>query len=585
MAGPTQKTAVKVRPYAVTVRRAALGLSAFLFTVDLTIFKVVTAWIALCVILYACLTFLPYIYKNSPYSTPLSAPVFFGLTGIRYIFIPLFQSFPKMDPSNWMLLRDQWVVYRDVGRIISYSMKETIEKFASKVEPKIDYKILWWTFRQLDEDTDLEKFFERLPRLCDSKKGKDLMVQEGFIIPHKKRLSSALIGLMDRTLPPNLEAESVKQRRMIICMKVVDSTSLLGPWWFLRCVLLGEWSKFLECIEFGLFVQNRMNIPDKFGVTSFYAQCVAAHTIPILRDRICDKRWVQLASGLLNVSKSLLDKYIAHDAAGSDNILLANAILIVRRTVQTYSEADERHRRDILEASSKTLETVCKLKIGGTLPELQHGFCDLWNQLVQMTKTDECPHHVFVAKRTLKNIRKLYIDLHKTSGTPPTADGTTTGNPDSILECARLMTIVLPSRSRTCNSASQILVFLPHPTLCLCPDPAFPFLQIGRRPLPRLSPLLRQLRIRLHQLRLIIGRPLLTHTLIRPLLLRMTQDPFLNHNRPTLMPQAFRVGEMCNHYHRHLLDLPLQHRRSNGVAHLPSTPDLSGGHVQPLRAT
>ena len=191
---------------------------------------------------------MPHIYKNSPYSTPLSAPVFFGLTGIRYIFIPLFQRLPKMDPSNWMLLRDQWVVYRDAGGIISYSMKETIEKFASKVEPKIDYKILWWTYRQLDEDTNLEKFFERLPRLCDSKKGKDLMVQEGFIIPHKKRLPSALIGLMDRTLPPNLEAESVKQRRMIICMKVVNSTSLLGPWWFLRCVLLGEWSKFLECI-------------------------------------------------------------------------------------------------------------------------------------------------------------------------------------------------------------------------------------------------------------------------------------------------------------------------------------------------
>ena len=162
------------------------GLSAFLYTVDLTIFKVMTAWSALCVILYACLTFLPYIYKNSPYSTPLSAPVFFGLTGIRCIVIPLFQRFPNMDLSNWKLLRDQWVVYRDVGGIFSYSMKETIEKFASEVEPKIDYKLLWWTFRQLDEDTDLEKFFERLPRLCDSKKEKDLMVQEGFITPQEE---------------------------------------------------------------------------------------------------------------------------------------------------------------------------------------------------------------------------------------------------------------------------------------------------------------------------------------------------------------------------------------------------------------
>ncbi|KAH9976507.1 hypothetical protein BJV77DRAFT_601729 [Russula vinacea] len=42
------------------------GLSVFLFGVDFTIFKVVTSWIGLCVILYACLTFLPVIRKDSP---------------------------------------------------------------------------------------------------------------------------------------------------------------------------------------------------------------------------------------------------------------------------------------------------------------------------------------------------------------------------------------------------------------------------------------------------------------------------------------------------------------------------------------
>ena len=163
------------------------------------------------------------------------------------------------------------------------------------------------------------------------------------------------------------------------------------------------------------------------------------------------------------MSKSLLDKYIAHDAAGSDDILLANAILIVRRTVQTYSGADERHRRDILEASSKTLETVCKLKIGETLPELQHGFCDLWNRLVQTTKTDECPHHVFVAERTLKNVRKLYIDLHKTSGTPPTADGTTTGNPDSILEDPESYSMCSIDDHRSAQSIQDLQFVEPNP--------------------------------------------------------------------------------------------------------------------------
>ena len=223
-----------------------------------------------------------------------------------------------------------------------------------------------------------------------------------------------------------------------------------------------------------------MNITDKFGVTSFYAQCVAAHTISILRDRICDKRWVLLASGLLNVSKSLLDKYIAHDAAGSDNILLANAILIVLRTVQTYSGADERHRRDILEASSKILETICELKIGETLPELQHGFCDLWNQLVQTTKTDECPHHVFVAKRTLKNIRKLYIDLHKTSGTPPTADGTTTGNPDSILDDPESYSMCSIDDHRSAQSIQDLQFVEPNPGVPPTPN-------VMSMPRPRLS--------------------------------------------------------------------------------------------------
>ena len=383
----------------------------------------------------------------------------------------------------------------------------------------------------------------------------------------------------------------MKQRRMIICMNVVASTSLLGPWWFLRCVLLGEWSKFLECIDFGLFVQNRRNITDKFGVTSFYAQCVAAHTISILQDRVCDKRWVQLASGLLNVSKSLLDKYIAHDAAGSDSILLANAILIVRRTVQTYSGANERHRRDILEASSRTLEAICKLNIGETLPELQHEFCDLWNQLVQTTKTDKCPHHVVVAKRTLKNIRKLYIDLHKTSGTPATADGTTTGNPDSILEDPESYSKCSIDDHRSAPPIQDLqfgepnpgvpptpnVVSMPRPSLSFPTDrpstSTAPFLSSSPARYPT-SP------VASHYRAPVVGPH--SYSAAPP---PDDTRPSLNHNRPTLMPQAIRVGEMCNHYHRHLLDLPRQHRRSNGVVHLPSTLDLSGGHIQPLQTT
>ena len=306
-------------------------------------------------------------------------------------------------------------------------MTETAEKFAFKLDPDIDYNSLLWTFESLDEDTDLEKFFEGLPRLCDSGTGKELKLKESFIIRNKKRLSSALIGLMTRTLSPNLVDDFVKQRRMIICTKVVDSTSLLGAWHVLKCVLLEDWYQFLGCVEFGLLVKNWTNIHDE--VTSFAAQCVAALTISFVRNR--DQRWFKLANELLDVPKSLLRKY----SERGDNILLVTAMFIVRRTIQTYPGSEERHKGDILRASSKSLEMVCKLDIRRTLPELQYEFCGLWNRLVIMAQDEQRPPHVSVSTmKTLKNIRKLYITLHECSSVPPTAFYATTDDLDSVLD-------------------------------------------------------------------------------------------------------------------------------------------------------
>jgi uncharacterized protein DUF6535 len=401
------------------------GLSVYLFSIHRTIFKAVTAWIGVCTIFYTCITFLPVIRKDSPYTAPLSTSFSFFLTGIRYNFFRVLQRFPDIDPAKFMPFRsrDQGEVHLD--DFFSHSMSKTAEEYAFKMSPSIDYDSLLWTLESLDEDADLEKFFEGFPGLCDSETGKKLNVQQGFIVPFKNKLSNALIGLMNRTMSSNLVSEFVKQRRMIICIKAIESTSLIGPWWILRRVLLGGWHQFLGCIEFGLFVRD-WDISHK--VTSFYAQCVTVLTISIVRDH--DGRWYQLASDLLDVSKSLLNKYIAN----GDSILLANAILIVRRTVQTYPGSEERHKNDIIGASSKTLETVCKLDIGRTFPELQHEFCGLWNQLVYVAQTDTRRPQVCVAKTTLKNIRKLYIALHECSTTPPKAFYTTTNDRDPILD-------------------------------------------------------------------------------------------------------------------------------------------------------
>ena len=381
------------------------GLSVFLFGVDFTIFKVVTSWIALCVILYAWLTLLPVIRKDSPYSAPLSTSVSFCLTGLRHLFARHLQ--------------------KSTTHFFSHSMKETAEHFALKQPPDIVHRSLLWTFNSLDEDTDLAKFFEALFRLCDSKTGEALNMQEGFVKPHEKELSSALTELMNRTLSSNLVTEPEKQHRIAICTKVVKLTSLLETSWILRRVLFGDWYQFIGSSEFGLFVQN-WNITDR--ITYFYAKCVVALTVSFAQR---DNHWFQLASGLLNVPKPLLNKYIAE----GDNIRLASAIFVVRRTIQTYSGSGERHGMDILDASSRTLEMVCRLDIGGTLPELQHQFCGLWNKVVNTAQTNRFSHNVLVSTRTLKNIRHLFLALHKNADTRRhTAFYTTTDDLDLVLD-------------------------------------------------------------------------------------------------------------------------------------------------------
>ena len=400
------------------------GLSVFLFSVNYAIFKVVIAWVVLCVAIYAYLTVLPIRCKNSPYSAPLSALVSFCLTGIRSCFFRFIERFPRLVVPFICLLNSNRAEVH-LGGFFSHSMTKTAERFAYQLDSEIDYESLLWTFSSLEEDTEFEQFFEGVPGLCSSKAVPNALV--GVIKRHEKRFSSALIGLMHRTLSSNLISESVKRRRIKICIKVLDVTSLVGPWWILRRVLLGDWQKFLQYTDFGLFLKNWKSITH--AVTHFYAECVAAATISSVSQR--DDRWLQLASGPLDASK----RHLLHNHfANYDNILLVNTISIVRWTIQTYSGSPERHRSDILGASTNTLESLRKLDVSKTLPELQGEFCAVWNQLVELAQNDKREYIVCVAKTTLKNIRKLYIMLHKGTSAYPTAFSGTTDDADSVLD-------------------------------------------------------------------------------------------------------------------------------------------------------
>jgi hypothetical protein len=295
-------------------------------------------------------------------------------------------------------------------------MKKAAARFALQLSSDIDYRALSWMFRTLNDDDEFEQFFDALPSLCDSEALED--PQRAFIKPNQNILSRALIGMMDRTLLSDLVPKEVKQRRIIICVKAIDATSLLGPWWTLRRVLFGDWHGFSRSIHFGLFVQSWKSI--SHSVTAFYAQYVITITLASVQGR--DDNWFRLASGQLNASKSLLRNSFAHD----DSILLANAIFIIRRTIQTFSASEERHQSDIIHASSKALEILCRFDTQNTLAEHQHQFCSLWNQLVDTAQDDDYPYITNLSTLILKKARRLYITLHEGTNSSPTAFSTTT---------------------------------------------------------------------------------------------------------------------------------------------------------------
>ncbi|KAH9029498.1 hypothetical protein EDB85DRAFT_1522252 [Lactarius pseudohatsudake] len=381
------------------------GLCVFLFGIHRTVFSVVIAWVGLCVVVYAYLTALPILHKDSPYHAPLSSFFWFCVTSMRYAVFPSRDTHLRHNTTTPGSFSHDPEEDRNNRSLFQHSLLKTAEEHANGLPAEIDYRALEWTFGSLDEDRELEQFFDGVPGFCNSSAVENPVA--GFIKPNSKKLSNALTGLMNRTLSSSLVPESVKQKRITICTKAIDAANLFGPWWVLPRVLVGEWQAFLRSIDFGLFLKdwNRVDRP----ITTFYAQCAVSVVISNVQTPARDERWLRLVTRQINVSKSVLRSYLDH----GDSILLANLTHIIRQTLRTRTIIEKHHDGLITDASSRTLESISKLDARGSLPELQHEFCGLWNQLVHVAQPNDHLNVQNVSLATLKNVRKVYIALHE----------------------------------------------------------------------------------------------------------------------------------------------------------------------------
>jgi hypothetical protein len=134
--------------------------------------------------------------------------------------------------------------------------------------------------------------------------------------------------------------------------------------------------------------------------------------------------------------------------------------------IYTAREALRIHR-----SQQGVLESFSQFDICGTLPELQHKFCTLWNEGIQEARKDVDNNTSF---DILGEIRPLFITLHQGTDATPTQFPAPAGDEDSLLRW--------PWSYRLCSIASHHQDSMAHG-----PVPTFPIVPLPINGLPTAS--------------------------------------------------------------------------------------------------
>ena len=410
-----------------------VGLGIFLFNVHLEVFIFVVSWIVFFSIVYGLITLLPLIRYDSPYNTPLSTPAWFLYARIQYvalkvltfmilflrafIIIPAyiafyFLSLIRVITSNqigryvdqmftyeekiWGYLKPGYKTWHGhLSRRMSGGVEKKAEETASEQSSEIDVRILSWTISALGDDESLEKFFETIPGLFNSKLVKNL--ERDFPLTHLKTFWQTLDGLMGRTLSSNSVTESTKSRRAIICNDIIN---------MIPCPINSMGDNLRSYFDQAPLSMERFQaiarwFTHKDYAVADHARVGVAKSLASLSMEERDDAWFAIASDMCGLAEQDLRNNISH---GEDNVLLATFIHVTRQAIHS-------HELELVWA-------VAEFDIRHTLPRLQHDFCTLWNELVQEAKKhgDYSPPAL-----VLYSILHHYIALHEGTDAAPTA--------------------------------------------------------------------------------------------------------------------------------------------------------------------
>lgn len=150
-------------------------------------------------------------------------------------------------------------------------------------------------------------------------------------------------------------------------------------------------------IGYGRYLETLNSYSTKsFGL---FTQTMVACIVATARER--DDRWFTFAMDQFGVSESLLRHYLAN----GNSVLMANFNQIFRKICYLIVKDDVKLKSE----SWVLLQLLTQFDPKNSLPELQHDFCVLWNEVVQKSRKDE---DYFTPFFVLERIRHIFVALH-----------------------------------------------------------------------------------------------------------------------------------------------------------------------------
>jgi hypothetical protein len=315
--------------------------------------------------------------------------------------------------------------------IFKISLWQGSPRFSIVTQEKIQEQGLWLDGevlkRTLDmsrSDDDLEQFFETIPGFCASKIVDN--PRRGLDALGLPRLAEALIEFWNCTLSSNRVSESVKVRRLVVCVRVIEAAYLSIAVPQILHLFSGDLSDVSRSVEIGHSLRHLRN-----GNAASLARGIIAR---IISDAEHNDRWFMLAIDELGISRDVLQDYLAR----GDSVLLANLIQLTRHLFHDLLQ----HDLELTRKSLSLLSSLSKFDILNTLPELQRDFCHLWNEIVQQARSSKAGDNPFID--ILVEIRRLYVDLHGTDIALVYLSASTTGHDDLFHQLASYPLCMVP---------------------------------------------------------------------------------------------------------------------------------------------